>query len=34
MSTRSILIQETIYCGIDVSARSLAVAIQRVHQPV
>jgi transposase len=34
MSKRSILVQETIYCGIDVSAKSLTVAIQRVHQPV
>jgi transposase len=32
MSKRSI--QETTYCGIDVSAKSLTVAIQRVHQPV
>lgn len=23
-----------MYCGIDVSAKSLTVAIQRVHQPV
>src|SRR6202789_1006508 len=34
MSKRSMLIQETMYCGIDVSAKSLIVAIQRVHQPV
>lgn len=34
MSKRSILVQETIYCGIDVSAKSLTVAIQQVHQPV
>jgi transposase len=34
MSKRSILGQETMYCGIDVSAKSLTVAIQRVHQPV
>jgi transposase len=34
MSKRSILVQGTMYCGIDVSAKSLAVAIQRVHQPV
>src|SRR5271156_267555 len=32
MSKRSI--QETTYCGIDVSAKSLTVAIQRVHQQV
>ena len=32
MSKRSF--QETTYCGIDVSAKSLTVAIQRVHQPV
>jgi hypothetical protein len=29
MSKRSIQTQETLYCGIDVSAKSLAVAIQR-----
>ncbi len=34
MSRRSIQIQETLYCGIDVSAKSLTVAIQRVAQPV
>jgi transposase len=34
MSKRSIQIQETLYCGIDVSAKSLTVAIQRVGQPV
>jgi len=34
MSKRSIQIQETLYCGIDVSAKSLTVAIQRVAQPV
>jgi hypothetical protein len=34
MSKRSIQIQETLYCGIDVSAKSLTVAIQRVDQPV
>jgi hypothetical protein len=34
MSKRSIQVQETMYCGIDVSAKSLTVAIQRVHQPV
>ena len=34
MSKRTILVQETMYCGIDVSAKSLTVAIQRVHQPV
>jgi transposase len=34
MSKRSIQIQETMYCGIDVSAKSLTVAIQRLHQPV
>src|SRR5258708_10516788 len=34
MSKRSIHVQATMYCGIDVSAKSLAVAIQRVHQPV
>src|SRR3981189_2509488 len=33
MSKQSIQVQETIYCGIDVSAKSLTVAIQRVHQP-
>jgi transposase len=32
MSKRSL--QETMCCGIDVSAKSLTVAIQRVHQPV
>ena len=30
MSKRSIQVQETMYCGIDVSAKSLTVAIQRV----
>jgi hypothetical protein len=30
MSKRSIQIQETLYCGIDVSAKSLTLAIQRV----
>jgi transposase len=34
MNKRSIQIQETLYCGIDVSAKSLTVAIQRVGQPV
>lgn len=34
MSKRYIQIQETLYCGIDVSAKSLAVAILRVGQPV
>ena len=34
MSKRSIQVQETRYCGIDVSAKSLTVAIQRVHQQV
>ncbi len=34
MGKRSIQVQETIYCGIDVSAKSLSVAIQGVHQPV
>ena len=34
MSKRSIQIQETLYCGIDVSAKSLTVAIQRVGQLV
>jgi hypothetical protein len=34
MSKRSIQIQETMYCGIDVSAKSLTVATQRVGQPV
>ena len=34
MSKRSIQVQETMYCGIDVSAASLTVAIQRVHQPI
>jgi transposase len=34
MSKRSIQIQETMYCGIDVSAKSLAVAIQRAGQLV
>jgi hypothetical protein len=34
MSKRSILVQETIYCGINVTAKSLTLAIQRVHQPV
>ncbi len=34
MSKRSIQIQETLYCGIDVSAKSLTMAIQRVGQPV
>src|SRR6185437_4525643 len=34
MSKRSIQVQETIYCGIDVSAKSLTVAMQRVRQPV
>jgi hypothetical protein len=32
MSKRSL--QETMCCGIDVSAKSLTVAIQRVHEPV
>ena len=34
MSKRSIQVQETMYCGIDVSAKSLTVAIQCVYQPV
>ncbi len=34
MSKRSLQVQETMYGGIDVSAKSLAVAIQRVRQPV
>ncbi len=34
MSKRSIQIQETLYCGIGVSAKSLTVATQRVGQPV
>jgi hypothetical protein len=34
MSKRSLQVQETMYCGIDVSAKSLTVAIQWVHQPV
>jgi hypothetical protein len=34
MSKRSTQIQETLYCGIDVSAKSLTVAIQSVGQPV
>ena len=34
MSKRPIKIQETPYCGIDVSAKSLTVAIQHVDQPV
>src|SRR5271155_1234430 len=34
MSKRSIQIQETLYCGIDVSAKSLTVAIQRLGQPI
>src|SRR6266849_10805216 len=34
MNKRSIQGQETMYCGIDVSAKSLTVAIQRMHQPV
>ncbi len=33
MSKRSILVQEILYCGIDVSARSLTVATQRQGQP-
>ena len=34
MSKQSMLVQETMYCGIDVSAKSLTVAVQRMHQPV
>jgi transposase len=34
MSKRSTQAEEMMYCGIDVSAKSLAVAIQRVHQLV
>jgi hypothetical protein len=34
MSKRSIQVHQTLYCDIDVSAKSLTVAIQRVHQPV
>jgi transposase len=33
MSKRSIPIKTTLYCGIDVSAKSLTVAIQRQGQP-
>jgi hypothetical protein len=34
MSKQSIQVQEIMYCGIDVCAKCLTVAIQRVHQPV
>ena len=34
MSKRSIHVQEIRYCGIDVSAKSLTVAILRVYQQV
>jgi hypothetical protein len=34
MSKRSIQIQETLYGGIDVSATTLTVAVQRAGQPV
>lgn len=34
MSKRSLQVQQTMYCGIDVSAKSLTVAIQRMRQPV
>jgi transposase len=34
MSKRSMQVQETMHCGIDVSANNLTVAIQRIHQPV
>ncbi|MDE1154405.1 MAG: IS110 family transposase [Acidobacteriaceae bacterium] len=34
MSKQSIQVQETMCCGIDVSAKSLTVAIQQMHQPV
>jgi transposase len=34
MIKRSMQVQATMYCGIDDSAKSLTVAIQRVHQPV
>src|SRR5260370_13057056 len=34
MSRRSIQIQETLYCGMDGSAKSRTAAIQRVAQPV
>jgi len=34
MSKGSIQVQETMYCGIDVSAKSLTVVTQRVHQSV
>jgi transposase len=34
MNKRSIQIQETLYCGIDVSAKTLTVAIQRVGKPI
>jgi hypothetical protein len=34
MNKRLMQVQETMYCGIDVSAESLTVAIQRLHRPV
>jgi transposase len=34
MSKRITQVQQTLYCGIDVSAKSLTVAIQRVSQPI
>jgi len=34
MSKRSIQIQETTYCGIDVSAKNLIVVTQSVGQPI
>ncbi len=34
MRKRSIHVQETVYCGIDVSAKSLTVAIKPMHRPV
>src|SRR5271169_7206233 len=33
MSKRSIQLQETLFCGIDVSAKNLTVAIQNVGRP-
>lgn len=34
MSKRSMQVEETMYCGIDVSARSLTAAMQRLNLPV
>jgi hypothetical protein len=34
MTKQCIYVQETLNCGIDVSTKSLTVAIQRVRQPV